>query len=217
NLDATVENTGWEIELSTTNFQKGNFRWETSLNISYPKNKLISFPGLETSTYANTYVVGEPLDILLLYNATGVDPETGIYTFQDIDGDGIISKPNDLKSVVNLSPQYFGGLQNSISYANFNLDFLFQFVKQQGRIYQSTFSMPGQMENQPTEVLDHWEEQGDQSGQQLYWACFNNDAYTAYNNFYSRTGSVGYASYIRLKNIALSYAIPQKWTMGMGC
>jgi TonB-linked SusC/RagA family outer membrane protein len=217
NLDATVENTGWEIELSTTNFQKGDFRWETSLNISYPKNKLISFPGLEASTYANTYVVGEPLDILLLYNATGVDPETGIYTFQDIDGDGIISKPNDLKSVVNLSPQYFGGLQNSISYANFNLDFLFQFVKQQGRIYQSTFSMPGQMENQPTEVLDHWEEPGDQSEQQLYSAGFNNEAYTAYNNFYSSTGSVGDASYIRLKNIALSYAIPQKWTMGVGC
>ena len=73
------------------------------------------------------------------------------------------------------------------------------------------------MENQPIEVLDHWEQPGDQSGQQLYSAGFNNEAYTAYNNLYSSTGSIGDASYIRLKNIALSYAIPQKWTMGLGC
>lgn len=217
NLDATVQNSGWEIELSTINFNKEKFRWETSINISYPKNKLVSFPELEASTYSNMYVVGEPLDIILLYNATGVDPETGSYTFQDVDGDGIISTPNDLKSIVNISPQYFGGLHNSLSYANFNLDFLFQFVKQKGRSYQAIFSMPGQMENQPIEVLNHWEQPGDQSEQQLYSAGFNNVVYTAYNNFYNSTGSVGDASYIRLKNIALSYAIPQKWTKGMGC
>lgn len=46
NLDATIENTGWEFELSGRPFT-GAFKWETSINLSIPRNKLLSFPGLK--------------------------------------------------------------------------------------------------------------------------------------------------------------------------
>src|SRR5690606_441509 len=44
NLGATVENTGLELELITMNMTKKNFNWLTSINLTIPKNRLLSFP-----------------------------------------------------------------------------------------------------------------------------------------------------------------------------
>ncbi|RZL11081.1 MAG: SusC/RagA family TonB-linked outer membrane protein, partial [Pedobacter sp.] len=87
NLAATVQNTGIEAELNTINFT-GRFNWTSSFNLTIPQNKLIAFPNIESSTYANTYVVGESIYIERLYEFTGVDPQMGIYTFRDFNGDG---------------------------------------------------------------------------------------------------------------------------------
>src|SRR5690606_16304989 len=76
NLPATVQNTGWELELVTRNIQSKNSNWTTSFNISFPKNKLLNYPNIEQSSYANRYRVGHPLDVRLLYNYIGLDPET---------------------------------------------------------------------------------------------------------------------------------------------
>ncbi|HSC39178.1 MAG TPA: SusC/RagA family TonB-linked outer membrane protein, partial [Chitinophagaceae bacterium] len=61
NLPALVQNTSWEFELSTTNINHKNFRWQTGFNLTIPSNKLLSFPNLATSAYASYYVIGEPL------------------------------------------------------------------------------------------------------------------------------------------------------------
>jgi TonB-linked SusC/RagA family outer membrane protein len=217
NLPATVENTGWEFELTTTNFQNDTFSWKTLVNLSLPRNELIAFPDLEGSTYANQYVIGEPLDILLLYNATGVDPQTGFYTFEDVDGDGSITKPNDAKTIADMSPKYFGGFGNSLQYANFSLDFLFQFVKQQGRNFFAGGTLPGSMTNQPVEVLDNWQQPGDDAAIQLFTTGINQDATLAYVNNSASTTSVSDASFIRLKNISLSYTIPTPQNLNIGC
>jgi len=217
NLDAVVQNTGIELELATIPIQREHFQWKTFFNISFPDNKLLSFPNLEASTYANSLVIGEPLDINLLYNYTGVDTATGLFTFQDVDGDGTITKPNDLKTVAFMGPEYYGGFQNSLTYNNFNLDFLFQFVKKKGRNYLANGALPGTMANQPIAVLDRWQDSGDQSSLQGFSAGYNDDSYRAYINYYDSTGSVGDASYIRLKNIALSYTIPSSRTTGIAC
>ena len=217
NLPATVENTGWEFELTTSNFQNDSFSWKTFINLSLPRNELIAFPNLEGSTYANQYVIGEPLDILLLYNATGVDPQTGIYTFEDVDGDGSITKPNDAKTIANMAPKYFGGFGNSLRYANFSLDFLFQFVKQQGRNFFAGGTLPGSMTNQPVEVLDNWQQTGDDASIQLFTTGIDQEATLAYVNNSASTASVSDASFIRLKNVSLSYKIPIPENLNMGC
>jgi len=217
NLPATVENTGWEFELTNTNFQNDTFSWKTFVNLSLPQNELIAFPDLEGSTYANQYVIGEPLDILLLYNATGVDPQTGLYTFEDVDGDGSNTKPNDAKTIANMAPKYFGGFGNSLQYANFSLDFLFQFVKQKGRNFFAGGTLPGSMTNQPVEVLDNWQQPGDDATIQLFTTGINQEATLAYVNNSASTASVSDASFIRLKNISLSYTLPVPQNLNMAC
>jgi len=217
NLNATVQNTGVELELKTENLSSNNFEWTTAINFTIPRNKLVSFPYLETSTYSNQYVVGQPLDILVLYQSTGVDSQSGVYTFEDVNGDGIINSPADRTANIDTGPKFYGGLQNSIRYKNLAIDFHFQFVKQKARNYFSTNPFPGTMANQPTDILNHWQIPGDVAPIQQFSAGYNNEVYLAYQNYYNSTASVGDASYVRLKNIALSYTLPNLLSKGLEC
>src|SRR5690606_32826777 len=123
NLPATVENTGWEMELSIINIKSKNFRWQTFFNISFPKNKLVSFPNLDQTAYANTYRVGYPLDIMLRYQYNGIDPDTGLYQIVDANEDSRYDY-QDRISIKDMGRKYFGGITNNISYKRLKLSFL---------------------------------------------------------------------------------------------
>ena len=205
NLNAEVENRGWEFELTARPFS-GKFKWETGINITFPKNRLISFPGLEGSTYSNQYMIGQSTSIVKLYELTGIDTQTGAYVFTDFNGDGKISSPDDNRIVEDLSVQYFGGWNNSFDMGQWNFSFLFQFVKQQGRNYNNIMTIPGSMNNQPIEVLNVWSSSNPQGVYMPYTTLSS----TSHNLFQNSTASVSDASFIRLKNIQLSYTIPLK-------
>lgn len=208
NLDATVQNTGWEFELNAKPFSKGKFQWETSFNITFPKNKLISFPGLEGSTYSNTYVIGQPTSIVKLFNLEGIDPKTGTYIFTDYNGDGKISSADDAKIVENIGVNFFGGLNSSLHYENWDFSFLFQFVKQKSRNYNYIIPSPGIMNNLPVEALDVWSPENPGGFYQPYKA----NASPNHSIFQNSTASVSDGSFIRLKNVELAYNIPLKNT-----
>lgn len=170
NLDATVENRGLEMTLRTVNFQGKDFSWTTNFNFSTAENELISFPGLENSTYRDQFVLGQPINIVKVFHLTGVDPTTGLYQFEDFNGDGVITEPEDKQMVKDLNPDFFGGIQNQFRYKNFQLDFLFQFVKQQNYNANKTFGMPGTRSNQLTSTLNHWQNPGDITPYQMFSA-----------------------------------------------
>lgn len=215
NLDATVENSGIEGTLRTVNFEGNAFKWTSNFTISVAKNKLLSFPGLEGSTYKNKYVIGASTSIIKLYDFKGVDPQTGLYEFADVNGDGSITATEDKKTVVDLSPAFFGGFQNQFQYKQLQLDFLLEFVKQQ--TYNYTPNTPGgTMFNQHTDMANAWQQEGDAVPYQLSTSGANSDAVNAYYRFVESTASIVDGSYIRLKNISLSYTLPQQ-VKGVGC
>lgn len=216
NLAATVQNTGLELTLRTVNVQKGSFGWTTNFNFTLPKNKLIAFPGLANSTYSNQYVIGESINIKKLYHFTGVNPQTGIYEFEDVNGDGQLSFADDAQTVRDFSPEYYGGLQNQLRYKNFQLDFLFQFVKQLNWNAATQYSAPGAFGNQPASVVGGWQQTGDTATTQIYTTGLNSDAVNAYGRYATSDAAVSDASYIRLKNIALSYMVPN-YVKGLQC
>jgi hypothetical protein len=216
NLAATVQNTGLEVTLRTVNVQKDAFGWTTSFNITLPKNELIVFPGLEASTYRNQYVIGESINIQKLYHYTGINPQSGVYEFEDVNGDGILSFAEDAQTVRDFSPEYYGGLQNQLRYKRFQLDFLFQFVKQLNWNAASQYSAPGAFGNQPTSVLGSWQQPGDKGLNQIYTTGLNSDAVNAYGRYANSDAAVSDASYIRLKNIAISYNVPSG-SKGLQC
>ncbi|UUW11249.1 SusC/RagA family TonB-linked outer membrane protein [Flavobacterium plurextorum] len=206
NLDAVVENKGLEFTFRTVNFQKQNFQWTTIFNVTSAQNKLVRFPGLQGSTYSQQYRIGKPLNIALLYKYKGVNPQTGIYEFEDLNNDGKISSPYDRQFTADLNPKYYGGIQNQIRYKGWNLDFLFQFVKQQNRLFP--MGTAGLMSNQQARMSDSWKQEGRNSTYQMYTTGINGTALTADGNYSLSNAQITDASFIRLKNIALSYDIP---------
>ncbi|RUT68491.1 SusC/RagA family TonB-linked outer membrane protein [Flavobacterium cupreum] len=210
NLDATVQNRGIELTLRTVNIQKNDFNWSTNINLTIARNKLLQFPDLESSTYSNQYIIGQSLSIQKVYHFTGVDPQTGIYTYEDVNGDGQLSGIEDKKTIKDFSPQYYGGLQNTLRYKHWQLDFLFQFVKQINYNESIYFGVPGSSGNQPKAVLNHWQQLGDIADYPIYTDGTNSTAVDAYYKYFESDGVISDASFVRLKNISLSYEIPLK-------
>ncbi|HNP69298.1 MAG TPA: SusC/RagA family TonB-linked outer membrane protein [Aequorivita sp.] len=208
NLDALVENRGWEFELNTVNLNSGNWKWNTSFNFTFPKNELLEFPNLGSSTYANSYVMGQPITIVRVLHFTGVDPETGIYTFEDYNGDGQISAPEDRKAIIDTAPEWYGGLSNTLAYGNLELDIFFQFSKQLAQNSNRWGTTPGAMVNQPVGVLDAWTVAGDQTDTQGYTTGGSYDRVVAAYNLGQSDAAFSDATYLRLKNISLAYNIP---------
>jgi TonB-linked SusC/RagA family outer membrane protein len=208
NLDALVENTGWEFTLNSTPVKTEILKWNIGLNLTLPKNELLEFPGLEASTYSNQYVIGEPLTLVKLFHYTGVDPQTGLYQFEDYDGDGEINYGDDQQYVEDTAPSFYGGLQNSVTFHNWELAVFLQFSKQKGYNYWYAASPAGAMVNQPIAVLDHWQQPGDSGPTQLYTSGENYDAINAFYLFSSSNAAFSDASYVRLKNVSLGYTLP---------
>ncbi|MBJ7881624.1 SusC/RagA family TonB-linked outer membrane protein [Gelidibacter salicanalis] len=208
NLDAVILNRGLEMELRTLNIDKKALSWSTTANLTIPNNRLLRFDGLEGSTYANTYVIGEPVDIIKGYHFTGIDADSGIYQFEDYNGDGLITSA-DRQFISDVSPQWFGGLNNRIAYKNWELEVLFQFVRQDGRNYIYSSNLPGTMTNMPIEVLDHWPANGENAEIQRYTTGLNSKAFSAYFRYRTSNAAISDASYIRLKSLSLTYKIPK--------
>jgi len=211
NLPATVQNTGLEIVLNTSNIKTQDFTWSTSLNLSVPRNRLIAFPNLDASPeYSNRFVVGQPLGIRKLYQYTRVDPNTGIYQFKDVNGDGNLDV-SDQKTIRFVGKNFYGGLLNSFQYKRFEFSFLFQFVKQTGYnyLYYLSGAAPGTQFNQPVYELSRWMKPGDITNVQRFSTLA---AYqTAYAQLANSDRAISDASFIRLKNLSFSYSLPQRW------
>jgi TonB-linked SusC/RagA family outer membrane protein len=221
NLPAIVQNTGIELTLSDILIKTSTFSWNVSANISFPKNVLLSYPGLAESSYNNIYQVGKPLSIYKSFQYLNVNPQVGIYQFLNTQGTPTLSPvyPDDFKALKKVAVNYFGGLQNSLQYKGWRLDIFFQFTKQTGWNYiKNYYTVPGMLGNQPAAVMNRWQKPGDNATFQKFSQAYDS-AYYGYlvNSAFSGDNTVGDASFIRLKTVSFSYtfSLPTmtKWHM----
>lgn len=129
----------------------------------------------------------------------------GMVKYRDIDGDGKITT-EDRTAIGNGTPQWFGGLTNTLSYKGFDFSFMFQFnygndIYNATRLYAS--QSQDQRSNMMAEVADRWTKTNASSTVPAW------DGYIK-NELYSRFVEDG--SYLRLKSVTLGYTLPQKWT-----
>jgi len=207
NLAATIQNTGLEIELQSDNLKSGRLQWSTSVNFTIPRNKLIAFPGLENSSYVNTYAIGQPLDIVKAYHYLGVDPLAGVYRFRDFNGDGVISAADDRKQLVRRGQTFYGGIDNNLSCGGFSLSLLVQVVRQRAVTFRAlNANAPGLGYNQPkANQGKYWQQPGDQAQFQRLTSGANTAVMLAHQNYAASDAAIGDASFIRLKNLSFSY------------
>ena len=212
NMPAKIQNSGWEFDLTSNNISNKNFKWTSSINLSIPKNKLLEYTDLAKSVDANKYIIGQSTRIARGFEFTGVDPATGVAQFSDLNGDNALTTA-DYVTLGNLMPEFYGGVNNSFSYSGLALNFLFQFVKQEGPglAYGPLAGNLGGLTNFDVSVLDRWQKPGDITDIPRASTLTSSLAYTRYtSNYRYSTAAWEDASFIRLKNVSLSYDI-SKW------
>jgi len=213
NLPALVQNKGLEIMINTVNIRTRDFSWTSSFNISRNRNKLVSFPNLANTSYASQFIIGQPLNIMRLFRYLGVNKETGVYQLADAKGNPTYSPAYNVDNniLMDMTPGFFGGLDNKLQYKHFTLDFLFQFFQQKAENVVGIYSgNPGIMNNEPTLYLDRWRKPGDVTRYEMFSQSGANESYYVTNYVSSSGLAYGDGSYARLKSLMLQYELPDK-------
>lgn len=226
NLPATVQNQGWEFSVSSNNIKTKDFTWNTNFNITFNRNKLLAFPNLEGSTYANQYVLGKPVSVIMGSRFKGLNSTTGLFEYYDKDGHvtnspnyQLVSQGGDRVPIADREVKYMGGFGNTLTYKHFSLYVFFQFSSQTAPNYMATIYssyFPGQGKyNLPIQVLNYWKKPGDQAVFQKLTTSYGSAAFSAASNFSSSTGAYSDDTYMRLKTLSLSYSLPDTWLKKM--
>lgn len=209
-----IENRGWELGLTTTNFRgaNGGFSWETNFNISWNNNKVTKLDEPFTAGFdgINRYEQGLELGAFYTVRFTGVDPATGDVMCFDRDQDGATCDDADDREVVGSPfPDYWGGLTNTLSYKGFDLRTFVQF-SQGGEIYNGlrAYADDGglsRFDNKIQSVMRRWRQPGDITDvPRASSICASNACITT-----SRW--IEDASYIRLQEVTLGYHLPARF------
>ncbi|OYT17719.1 MAG: SusC/RagA family TonB-linked outer membrane protein [Bacteroidetes bacterium 4572_77] len=204
-----MKNNGVELSLSAKIIDS-DFIWSFTTNLSHNKNEITKLynnqPIEQIGRGENSVRVGEPIGVFYNYESLGVDPSTGDLVFNDIDGDGKITE-NDRKVIGDPNPDLFGGITNEFSYNNFTLSLFFQF-SYGNDVFNGTRryieSMKGQ-DNQLHDIINRWRQAGDISSIPRATTADLN------NNDRASSRFIEDGSYMRLKNLKLSYNFNKKW------
>ena len=213
NIPALIQNKGWELDITADFIKRKDFNWTLSGNLTVPANKLLRYPGIENSTYISFYTVGYSVNALKRYRSSGIDKNTGLYTFEDVDKSNTFTAA-DYQIVGKLDPKYYGGINNSFQYHEFRLDFLLEFKNKMVpnyyySIYLNTLT-PGLPTNQTTAVLNRWQKSGDITDVQKFAASTGSAAYELSKTIAYSDAAYSSGTYMRLKNAAVSYSMKKE-------
>lgn len=209
NKPITVQNSGLEISLNTLNINYKTFSWSSTINITIPKNILKSYGDVDVD--AKNDLVGKSISTIKLYHFLGVDPTSGLYIVRNKEGKATSNPDPDIDKTVyiNSDPEIYGGLQNKFTYKGLTIEMLFQFVKQNAPNQNFGFYPGATQSNQVTTIINRWKKPGDVARIQGYHKSFS--AYSQWNMAAASNAAYNDASYIRMKNLSISYQFPTTW------
>lgn len=210
NSPALVQNTGIEFSANATIIESKNFKWSMSFNTAINRNKLVAYPNISQSPYANTLVVGKSLNGFRLYHYIGVNPQTGDYSFDDRNHDGVFS-PDD-QYLYDLTPKFYGGLGMNFSYRNIQVSVFFNIKRQRGtNFYFVNGGGFGNAKNAPAEIIGkEWKSPGDAASIAKFTLYPNSSLAGNSDLLYTD------ASFIRLSNLSVSYSLPSAYLSKIG-
>jgi TonB-linked SusC/RagA family outer membrane protein len=218
-----ISNRGVELTLQSVNVQTRDFAWTTDFNISHNKNRIVKLASDITAGASgrNTSILreGYPVNSFFLYKQLYVDPQTGNAVYDDVNGDGSITFA-DRQITGNALPVFTGGLTNDVTWKNLSLNLFFYF--QQGNKIlnmQDFFLVHGGTQNNigfwPRQ-LERWQKPGDVTDipRLTTFSGNPNENGGPANNYGGTVANLSSrymddGSFIRLKNIALSYRFPK--------
>ena len=218
NLPANIHTYGLEITIVSHNIRKKDFTWDTKLNFTAPRTKLLSYPGVGSLVENYNWIIGKPITGVKVYKYAGVDPATGVYNFYDSAGakgeyTPFLSPkqlgPSDKTGFEDLAPKFYGGILNSVTYKRFSMDFLISVTDRTGPNYLGFQSYPPGTFNTnfPADLAARrWMKPGDKTDVPAATQGFV--GLLDQLNFVYSTGAFTNATYARLQNVSISYRFP---------
>lgn len=227
---ASVENQGLEIMINSDNIVHKKFRWSTSFNISFNKNRIlhVNNDSLRQGFYSsNSFYLfpGDDINTLKAVKYAGVDPETGKPRFEKLifdakgkvagkeyvntlDEVGAASDNRQFQTIGTFQPKCYGGMTNNFTYGKFSLNVLIAYA------YRYIMTDDLAQQNQGSNITDYnqvayrknqrqWTQPGqtDATEPRLY--------YQANTDYFGSSKYMHDGSHIRLRSVRLSYDLPQ--------
>jgi len=218
-----LQNKGLELNLTTYNL-RGNFNWNTQINFSLNRNKVLTLgkdnapmiyqPGFGMESINK---VGSPIFSFYGYQYDGVymnqaevdaDPshykgaKPGDGRYKDMNGDGVLNA-DDRTIIGNYTPDFIWGLTNNFSYKNFDFSFLIQGVQgsdvYDNNIHRSMLYHEGR--NYYKEMVNRWRSEAEPGDGHHYKLTVDLDGYEKTASSYWIVDG----SYFRLKSITAGY------------
>ncbi len=221
----SIQNRGIEIGISGAPLNpKGAVKWATWFSISFNDNKVLDLNGLNNVIVSgigqpqqniSILKVGDPLGEFTGYQFQGTwktkeaaqaakyGNQPGDAKYTDVNGDGTINQ-DDYLPIGNGIPKMTWGFINDFSYKNFTLSFMF--AGQNGaQIFSQTIAYtwgqaPGTRNATLQEATQMWTAQKET----------NVPAFSTTGSWPTNSSRFVYnANFTKLKNLSLSYSIPQ--------
>ena len=206
NVGAMV-NRGVELNVNATVLQKQDFLWSVNANVGYNHNRLTElYNGVdeyETSNTSTKLVVGHPVGEFYINRYAGVNPANGDALWYDKDGN-ITNELRDEDKVLigkTYHAPWQGGFGTNVSWEGLSLSAQFSWVGDRWMINNDRYfdESNGRFMtyNQSKRLLNRWKQPGD---------ITDIPRHGEYTEFDSRL--LEDASFLRLKNLMLSYSLP---------
>ena len=215
-----VQSKGIDFNLSSYNLPNyKQLKWKTELNISSYVNKVLDLGGATevsgTNYGENRAIVGEPVGVFYLAEFAGIDPNTGKEFIYDLDGNIVelnaTNSVSERKAMGKPYPDFYGGFNNSFTFKKLTLDFLFIFSVGQ-KIYDDhgkrQLGNMGYGWNQDIRTLDNWQNNNNNTQVPILSLEENRDI--------NSSRHLHDASFIRLRNVNISYNLPESLCKKIG-
>ena len=209
----SLKNTGIEVQLEGEVIRTDDWSWTIGANLAWNKSKVLDLGDNEFLSYSGDsrlrHIVGKNFYTFYLLDYYGVNPSNGEALWVNDEGQ-LTSNYNDARYIEAGSPEpkLFGGFNTTVSWKGLSLSAFFEYkwgnkvMIIEHRYITSDGNQMGT--NQTVYALDYWKQPGDTGTNPRPYAGNTSNSYSFGSDRWLEDGS-----YIRLKDITLSYNLPQ--------
>ncbi len=215
----TMRNQGIDIELSAipVDLQSVGFRWDVTWNHSFLQNEVVSLPdNVGDTLFAGDFpslIIGQPVDFFWLLPYAGVNPANGRAMVYDQAGNIVYNTTVDQGQVLGSPiPSMFGGVNNTFTFKGLTVDVFFQYQLGNEVFNGDLYNLAdnGGNDNQLVENYNNrWQNPGDVTNWPQWTPNGQINGIGQTFGFIGTNRFVSDGSYVRLKQLTVSYDFPQ--------
>lgn len=215
-----MQNKGWEFSLGGVPVNRGDFSWNSSVNVSMVKNKLVSLGGGVTEKRLNQFILrpGEPMGTFYGYNYLGTwkpdqadeaaryNLKPGDARYEDVDNDGVYND-KDWQIIGHALPKTSLGWNNTFNYKALSLNIFFQGLYGMDKLnYSYAYGMLGSTDAKEVifeDIKNRYIPGVNETSDIPAFSSAPSNSFTQSSRFIESAG------FLRLKNLSLSYGLPK--------